>query len=115
MKAKILLILLLFIYLPVFVQSGTTQFNSAKLYQIEKIFPNPIVDYFFVEIDTRVTFTVFFELIDILGKSVQKWEPREINPGTRRLKLDMHDHHSGIYLLKAMIGDDQVVFRIRKG
>lgn len=115
MKVKSLLIFLIIICLPVFAQSGSGQFSSAKLYQIEKIFPNPITDYFFVEIDTRISFTVFFELIDILGKSVQKWEPREITPGTRRLKLDMHDHHSGIYLLKAMVGEEQIVFRIRKG
>ncbi len=114
MKAKILLIVLFVNILPILVQSGTAPLDSVKLYQIEKIFPNPIADHFFVEIDAEARFIIFFELIDILGKPVQKWEPKQVSPGIQRIKLDVDDHHSGIYLLRAQIGDDDVVFRVRK-
>lgn len=114
MKPKIILIIFIISLLPIVVHPGSAQLNSVKPYQIEKIFPNPITDYFFVQIDAEARFTIFFELIDILGKSVQKWEPKEISPGIQRIKLKMDNHHSGIYLLKAQIGKDDVVFRVRK-
>jgi hypothetical protein len=114
MKIKLLLILVIFNWLPIFARSGWGQVDSIKPYQIEKIFPNPITDYFFIEIEASTPFTIFFELIDILGQPVQKWEPMEVSPGVQRIKLHMDDHHSGIYLLKAQIGEDDVVFRVRK-
>jgi hypothetical protein len=88
--------------------------DHIKPYQIEKIFPNPIGDYCFIEIDATIRFTIFFELIDILGKPVQKWDPMQVSPGVQRIRLQMNDHHSDIYLLKAEIGEDDIVFRVRK-
>ena len=57
---------------------------------------------------------VTFELVDILGKTVQEWEPQKIGPGLQRIKLNVNDHHSGIYLLKAKIGSENVVVRVQK-
>ena len=114
MKIKLLLFSLIISWLPLFAESRPRVVNSGKLYQIEKIFPNPIVDHFFVEIEATTRFTIFFELIDILGKPVQKWTPMQVSPGIQRIRLHMNDHHSGIYLLKAGIGEDNVVLRVRK-
>ncbi len=114
MKIKLLLFSLIISWLPLFAESRPRVVNSGKLYQIEKIFPNPIVDHFFVEIEATTRFTIFFELIDILGKPVQKWAPMQVSPGVQRIRLHMNDHHSGIYLLKAGIGEDNVVLRVRK-
>jgi|GEM_PF-6042995 len=114
MKIKLLLIFLIISWLPMVAQPGFGVVDSVKPYQIEKIFPNPIEDYFFVEVEATSRITIFFELIDILGQQVQKWDPMQLSPGSKRIKLLMNDHHSGIYLLKAQVGGDDVVFRIRK-
>jgi hypothetical protein len=114
MKLKFLLFLLILSWLPLFAESRPGGVNSGKPYQIEKIFPNPIADHFFVEIEASTRFTIFFELIDILGKSVQRWAPMQVSPGVQRIRLHVNDHHSGIYLLKAGIGEDNVVLRVRK-
>lgn len=114
MKIKLLLFSLIFSSLPVFVQSRPGTEDRVKPYQIEKIFPNPITDHFFVEIDANTRFTIFFELIDILGKPVQRWAPMQVVPGVQRIRLHMNDHHSGIYLLKAGTGENNVVLRVRK-
>lgn len=114
MKIKLLPICLLICLLPLVALPEEQQTDSVKPYQIEKIFPNPIRDHFFIQIESNVRLTVLFELIDILGKPVQKWDPMEVTPGIQRIRLHMNDHHSGIYLLKAQIGGEDVVFRVRK-
>jgi hypothetical protein len=115
MRVRLLHIILIISLFMVMTKNGASQVDSIKPYQIEKVFPNPIEDHCFVDIEADSTLTVLFELIDILGQPVQKWEPMEVSPGFQRIKLKMNAHHSGIYLLKARIREDDVIFRVRKG
>ena len=114
MKANFLLFLSLFIGLSVFSQPETNPENEARLYRIEKIFPNPVENHVFVEIDAIDIATANFELVDILGNMVHKWEPIHLTPGNQQLKLQIKNIHTGIYLLRARIEGEIYVFRIRK-
>ncbi|MCW0484129.1 T9SS type A sorting domain-containing protein [Gaoshiqia sediminis] len=114
MRAKILLLLFILIGFTAFSQPGVVTTDAEKPYRIEKIFPNPINDYVFVEIEAVDYATARFELLDIMGNRVQQWEPMRIIPGAQRVRLDIKNLHSGVYLFRAKIGDENIVLRVRK-
>ena len=82
--------------------------------KVERVFPNPINDYMFVEITSDKYAKAEFVLMDILGNPVQQWEAVELSPTTQKVRLNLNDLHSGLYLLKVKIGDDVFVNRLRK-
>ena len=114
MKTKYLLTLLIFTMVSIFAQPVFAQDLDKKQFQIEKIFPNPVDDYVFVEFDSVEYGKVIFELIDILGNTVQKWKPANALPGTQKIRLDLNSLQSGVYLLRARINSESVVVRLRK-
>ncbi len=114
MRARILLILTLFIGLSAFSQTEVTVKDEPKAYQIEKIFPNPINDFIYVDINAIDYADATFILLDILGNTVQQWEPKQIFPGDQQIKLSLKNLHSGIYLLKIKTGNCIQVYKLRK-
>lgn len=85
--------------------------NQAKL---ERVYPNPISDYIFVDIEAESNAFAEIELLDILGNKVQVWERQELVNGKNKIKLQLENFHSGIYLLKVKIGAKVYVTRLRK-
>ena len=83
-------------------------------YQIEKIYPNPAKEYVFVDIFSKKYALVQFELIDILGNTVKKWEKMELTPGIQKIRLELQRFNAGFYLLKADNDGQVIIKRIQK-
>lgn len=89
--------------------------KSDKLdYQIEKVYPNPAREFVFVEVFSENYASIRFELIDILGNTVKKWEKKELTPGTQKIRFELQKFSSGFYLLKADKQGQIIIKRIRK-
>jgi len=93
------------------IEGGASKKEDIK---VERVFPNPINDHVFVEITSIKFAKAECELIDILGKPVQRWEAVELSPTTQKIRLNLNDFHSGLYLLKVKVGNEIFVTRIRK-
>ncbi|MGQ7871281.1 T9SS type A sorting domain-containing protein [Sunxiuqinia sp. sy24] len=83
-------------------------------YQIEKVYPNPAREFLFVELFSEHYMVVRFELIDILGNTVKKWEKKELTPGRHKIRFELQKFSSGFYLLKADKQGQIIIKRIRK-
>ncbi len=114
MKTKYLLIILIFTMVSMFTNPALAQDLDKKQFQIEKIFPNPVDDFVFVEFQSVEYGKVVFELIDILGNTVQKWKPANTLPGIHKIRLDLNPLQTGVYLLRARIDNESAVVRLRK-
>ena len=88
--------------------------SENENYRIEKIYPNPVSDQVSLEIHAADYSTVQFELIDILGNKIKQWQKKELVPGDQKIKLDLQSYNPGLYLIKASIGEQVIVKRIRK-
>lgn len=87
---------------------------NHELFTIQKIYPNPISDFVFIEINAKNYISIQFELIDILGNKIKRWNKIEVVRGTQKVKLDFQSIHSGFYLLKISADKTNIVKRIRK-
>lgn len=102
----------------------THQFGSAQTsdstaadqqpVKVERVFPNPVNDFIFVEVSSDKFVKAEIMLMDILGNPVQQWEAVELTPGFQKIRLSLNDFHSGLYLLKVKIGKSVFVNRLRK-
>ena len=115
MKQFILIISLL----VCFFIGGQTSAQNASLnenenYRIEKVYPNPVSNQLTLEIDVTDYSHVQFELIDILGNKIKRWQEMELAPGQQKVKLDLQEYNPGFYLIKANFGDHVIVKRVRK-
>ncbi len=113
MRNKILLILLLFVSTVSFGQSFDQVDLEEEAIQIEKIYPNPADTYVFVNLISDKNSKATFLLYDILGNKVQQWNDQEIIPGEQRVRLNLKDHNSGIYLLRMQVEGESEVVRLR--
>jgi hypothetical protein len=82
--------------------------------QIEKVYPNPVSNHVFVELNLQEFSNITFELVDILGVSVKKWKPSHLSPGNHKSKLELNSIRTGIYLLKINVNGKDFVKRIKK-
>lgn len=116
MKKRILSIILIsFLTLPIaFGARAAEQQVDNKSYLIEKIYPNPVKDFVYVELSSKEYSIVQFDLIDILGNKVKIWKKVELVPGSQRIRLETNDLNNGFYLLRATIDKQIIVKRIRK-
>lgn len=116
MKTRLLLILtIILIIVPATLPlSAVAQEKEEKPYQIEKVYPNPFSQYVNIEIKSENNIKAQFELFDILGNTVQKWNDISIVEGNQSIRLDIKQLHAGIYLLRSRFGDEVIVTRLRK-
>ncbi len=82
--------------------------------KVEKVYPNPVNSFVYVEISLEDYAIARFQLIDILGNKIQEWEAQQLFPGDHKVKLQFKSLRTGIYLLKIRVGDKEFVKRIRK-
>ncbi|WP_163707023.1 T9SS type A sorting domain-containing protein [Mangrovibacterium lignilyticum] len=114
MKEFLLVIILLIAGLIGNAQTNTPSSEDENATKVERVFPNPIDDHLFVEITSDDFSKASIVLMDILGNPVQQWEVVEIMPGTQKIRLNLNKLHSGLYLLKVKIGEQNFVNRLRK-
>ena len=82
--------------------------------RVEKVFPNPVNTHVYVTIYLEDYSITRFQLIDILGNKIQEWEPRQLVPGTQKVKLQLKSLRTGIYFLRIRIDGKDFVKRIRR-
>ncbi len=80
------------------INSGSTL--SQQLLVVEKVYPNPVKDLVYVDIQSKTASPVLINLYNILGTEVKKWESVELHEGTQKIKLDISELKSGLYILK---------------
>lgn len=106
-------------FLLLFLSNGSLLAQDVSLsdksnYQIEKVYPNPVRDFVFVEVNSQNYTSIQFEAIDILGNKIKQWKKEELVPGNQRIRLDLQSFHPGFYLLKVVVDGQVTVKRIRK-
>lgn len=115
MKQFILTIsLLVYLFVGGHASAQNVSLNENENYRIEKVYPNPVTDQLTLEIDVADYSHVQFELIDILGNQIKRWQKMKLVPGQQKVKLDLQQFNPGFYLIKANFGDHVIVKRVRK-
>ncbi|RKD90506.1 putative secreted protein (Por secretion system target) [Mangrovibacterium diazotrophicum] len=114
MKAFLIVILILIAHQFGSAQTSDSTATDQQPVKVDRVFPNPVSDYIFVELSSDKFAKAEFMLMDVLGNPVQQWEAVELTPGTQKIRLNLNDFHSGLYLLKVKIGKDVFVNRLRK-
>jgi hypothetical protein len=74
--------------------------TETSSFSINKVYPNPVKDFVTVELQSEVTGTIQVSLFNILGTEVKKWETQSLFNGEQKLRLDLSQLKSGIYILK---------------
>jgi hypothetical protein len=59
-----------------------------------------VKDVVFVDIQSKTSATGLIILYNILGTEVKKWESVDLHEGTQKIKLDLSEFKSGLYVLK---------------
>lgn len=69
-------------------------------FTIDKVYPNPVKDYITVDLTANTPGNIEVSLINILGTEVKKWTEFSLNQGDQKVKLDLSEFKSGVYILK---------------
>ena len=85
----------------------------AQSFSIEKVYPNPVKDQITVDLQSAVSGPIHISLINILGSEVKKWDEFFLQQGDQKLKLDLSQFKSGMYILK-IVQQDQVRTQVLK-
>ena len=86
---------------------------DAQSFSIEKVYPNPAKDFIFVDLQSVIAGPIKVTLINILGSEVKKWDEFYLLQGDQKLKLDLSQFKSGMYILK-IVQQDQVRTQVLK-
>lgn len=73
---------------------------EAQSFTIDKVYPNPVKDYITVDLNANTPGNIEISLINILGTEVKKWTEFSLNQGDQKVKLDLSEFKSGVYILK---------------
>ena len=87
--------------------------SDAQLFTIDKVYPNPVKHLLTVELGSGISATIQVSLINILGTEVKKWDEFFLSQGTQKIKLDLSQFRSGMYILK-IVKQDMVRTQVLK-
>jgi hypothetical protein len=73
---------------------------DTQSFTIDKVYPNPVKDYITVDLTANTPGNIEVSLINILGTEVKKWTEFSLNQGDQKVKLDLSEFKSGVYILK---------------
>jgi hypothetical protein len=73
---------------------------DTQSFTIDKVYPNPVKDYITVDLTANSPGNIEVSLINILGTEVKKWTEFSLNQGDQKVKLDLSEFKSGVYILK---------------
>lgn len=86
---------------------------DAQSFSIDKVYPNPVKDYITVDLRSATSGPIEVSLINILGTEVKKWDNFTVNQDEQKLKLDLTEFKSGVYILR-VTKQDQVRTQVLK-
>lgn len=73
---------------------------DSQSFTIEKVYPNPVKDFITVDLRSTISGAIEVSLINILGTEVKKWNEFSLSEGDQKVKLDLTEFKSGVYILK---------------
>lgn len=73
---------------------------DSQSFTINKVYPNPVKDYITVDLRSTTSGPIEVSLINILGTEVKKWNEFSLNEGDQKVKLDLTEFKSGVYILR---------------
>lgn len=73
---------------------------DSQSFIINKVYPNPVKDYITVDLRSTTSGAIEVSLINILGTEVKKWNEFSLSEGDQKVKLDLTEFKSGVYILK---------------
>jgi hypothetical protein len=86
---------------------------DTQSFSIEKVYPNPVKDNITIDLRSAISGTIEVSLINIMGTEVKKWNEFSLNQGDQKVKLDLSEFKSGVYILK-IIKQGQVKTQVLK-
>lgn len=119
MRALFTLLLILTIGISSYAQKATFTSlkagtgSDAQYFSIDKVYPNPVKDLITLDLQSAQPGTIQVTLINILGTEVKKWNELYLNQGEQKIKLDLSEFKSGVYILK-IVKQDQVRTQVLK-
>ena len=87
--------------------------TDAQSFSIEKVYPNPVKDLLTIDLHSGVAGTIQISLINILGSEVKKWDEFFLSQGNQKVRLDLSQFKSGMYILK-IVQQNQVRTQVLK-
>lgn len=87
--------------------------SNAQSFTLLKLYPNPVKDLVFLDLQLVRSGSVNISLFNILGTEVKKWDSFALSAGDQKLKLDLSEFKSGIYFLK-ISGTGQTLSQVVK-
>lgn len=111
MKTIFTFLFIFFIGFVTFAQKATSTYQKAGIiadkvmidaqaFSIEKVYPNPVKDLLTIDLRSAVSGSIEVSLINILGSEVKRWDQFSLSKGDQKLKLDLSQFKSGMYILK---------------
>ena len=87
---------------------------SLQMVVVGKVYPNPVNDMVYVDIQSKYVAPVLITLYNILGTEVKRWESIDLHEGTQKLKLDLSEFKSGLYVLKFSVSGQYYSQMVKK-
>jgi hypothetical protein len=85
---------------------GVTGFETfvADKYFIESLYPNPAFEQTVLSFHINHTLPVNLKIMDLKGRILKEIIRKKVQPGMHKLKIDVHDLNSGIYVCEFKAG-----------
>lgn len=80
--------------------SNLVQIEENQSFTISKIYPNPVKESVYIDIQLKQADFLQVKLYNILGSEVKTWEPMYLTEGDQKFKLDLSQIKTGVYILK---------------
>ncbi len=90
----------------VYFVSAIGESNLPLEFDLSRVIPNPFNPSFTVNVAVPEKGRVKIEMFDITGKKVMELLNEQLSAGTHELKFNVSDRPSGIYMLRAVFGDN---------
>ena len=86
---------------------------EGQSFTMEKVYPNPVKDYINIDFRSNTSGPVEISLINILGTEVKKWNEFSLSQGDQKVRIDLSEFKSGVYILR-VTKQDQVRTQVVK-
>jgi len=86
---------------------------EGQAFAMDKVYPNPVKDFITIDFRSAAPGNIEISLINILGTEVKKWNDFSLNQGDQKVRIDLSEFKSGVYILR-VTKQDQVRTQVVK-
>ncbi len=96
-------------------ENGTLEIlpQTSVVLQNMKAYPNPTIDFLYLDLEANISTAAQIQLIDLLGNVLQMQDIRT-QVGNNHLTLDLNYLASGIYYVVLQVGEEMISRKIHK-